>query len=111
MLLFLVQGVFAQAPVNSDSLRTHPPFSVPQLHKVIPSCAMNSKPRMEDDGLVVGNTKYCIRIMKPDTTIDYRMLKVTPDMSALERMPMARPQGWVPAPDLKHLVEPKENGR
>lgn len=107
LLLLFAQGALAQ--VGSDSLRTHPPVLPPQIHKMVPFTAMPFEPRMEDDGLVLGDTKYFIRIWRPDPRVDYKILRANPDIASIEKMPLARPHDWKLTPHLKDLRQLKKS--
>lgn len=85
LLIFFV-GI-ASARESTDSLKAKP-FKFPknwfqeQLPQINPFGA-----RIEHDGVVIGNTKYFIMMVRPDPSIDYKMLKVAPDMKRLEGIP------------------------
>ncbi len=44
-------------------------------------------PRVESDGVVIGNIKYFIMIHKPDSSIDYKMLRIIPNADDMEGIP------------------------
>ena len=46
-----------------------------------------SQPRIESDGVVIGNTKHSVMMVRPDPCVDYKMMKATPDMKGLEGIP------------------------
>ncbi|MGB9773864.1 MAG: hypothetical protein ACP5JH_05115 [Bacteroidota bacterium] len=67
-----------------------------------------------DDGVYLDPFhKYYIRIVKPDTTLNYAMLYSKPDLSKIERMPMVpyhewapfQPRGMKPAPKPRRFPE------
>ena len=72
--------------------------------------AKSLQPKIESDGIVFGGEKYFIRIWKPDSTVDYKILRVNPDMASIEKMPMMQPKEWKLIPHLDNLQRFKKYG-
>ena len=97
ILLFLSAGA-AAAQVRADSLMKQLPDSSSTWNKQELQRWWLTHPRIESDGVVIENTKYFIRIVKPDTMIDPGMVMKIPQprdyTDTLKRfeMPDKRPQ-------------------
>ena len=78
---------FAAGSTPSDSAAVQPHCSPTNPVEKELSGLQQLRPHMESDGLVIGNTKYFMLMYRPDSSIDYKILRVTPYMKGLERMP------------------------
>lgn len=88
LLLCLVQGAIAQ--VRTDSVPKQSSDSSwnvgqYQLHRW-----QSSHPRVESDGVVIGNTKYFIMIWRTDPSIDPGIIVPIPDSLDIHRVPDPR---------------------
>ncbi|HQT92584.1 MAG TPA: hypothetical protein PL001_11225 [Candidatus Kryptobacter bacterium] len=81
---FFLPVPFAAASTPSDSVAVQLPHLPGDLAGQEPFQSFH--PRIESDGLVIGNTKYFMMMYKPDSSVDYKILRVIPNMKGLERM-------------------------
>jgi hypothetical protein len=85
--LFILPAPFAAASMPSDSVTVERQSSPTNRVERESRGLRQLRPRMESDGLVTGNTKYFMIMYRPDSSIDYKILRVTPNMKGMERMP------------------------
>lgn len=85
LLSFFVQCVFAQ--VKSNSTATQTPDSLEIFGRSQFQRLMTQKPKVERDGVVIGNMKFFIMICPTDPSIDPGMIIRIPDSLNVDRMP------------------------
>lgn len=88
---FVLSLLFAEvvcAQVGSDSLSVHPRVLPHQFYERDFSNLVPFHPRVESDGVVIGHTKYFIRIVEPDSSFTRWIPIIVPDERGLEKMPM-----------------------
>ncbi len=88
LIFFLAQYSLAQA--QSDSLKILPPDSSTVGEQNLIGKIEKSRPYVESDGVVIGNTKYFILIARTDPSIDPGMIIRNPDTPNPDRMPEPR---------------------
>lgn len=84
-LLLSLLFMFAGTPADTThfKLRDLPP----QIQQMDTTYSVTPKIRVESDGVIIGNTKYFMRIMKTDPSIDPGMIRMIPDYWKFRKMP------------------------
>lgn len=106
VMVLSVHCAFAQ--VKGESLATQVPDSEKALNRNQFHRLLMEEPRVERDGVVVGNTKYFIMIFMTAPSIDPGMIMKIPDSLNVDRMP---PPPGIPGrpqrlnPDIDHMPE------
>lgn len=97
LMLVFVQSAFAHA--RNDSLATQAPDSLKTLSRNQLQRLLVQKPRVEPDGVTIGNTKFFIMILRTDPSIDPKMVIKIPDGGNADRMPRMPYKAPGPPPD------------
>ncbi len=85
LMLLPVSAAFARS--NPDTLMMQVPDHSFHRNKQELQRWWLSRPRIDSDGVVIDGVKYFILIVKPDPSIDYKMLKIVSDGRGAGTMP------------------------
>ncbi len=84
-LLLSLLFVFAGVPQETTQVNLH--HLPPQFQLKDSTNLPTPKIGVDSDGVIVGNTKYFIRILTTDPSIDPGMIRRIPDSRMFERLP------------------------